>query len=166
MKELLIGIIVFMFSITFTLVALPFLILYSIIKNIINLFKNKDWKLIFKLIWKMIDGYCASIGHILFSIGYSLDMLWNVNGELIEDVVTKEDDTTFGEKNTPVSASIGKLELDEKLTPNGENVSKFLNLIFWEKNHATDSWNFLVAKKELRKKFFKKKGKFRIVIVR
>ena len=32
----------------------------------------------------------ASLGYILHSFAYSLDLMWNVNGELIEDIIKTE----------------------------------------------------------------------------
>lgn len=104
----------------------------------------------------MLDGFCAATGHVLFEIAYALDLCWNVNGEIIEDIITAEENTTFNQKNITVSSSTGKIEIEGKLVPSGKKFSKALNFFFGQKQHAVDSWSFYQAKKELRGKYFKK----------
>lgn len=117
----------------------------------------KDWNALGKLLWRTIDGTFATIGYLLYQIGYSQDLLWNIYGEAIEDVTTTKEDTEFGKKNITVSASIGKLEMDGELKRSGKIISEILNFAFWQKQHAKDSWLFYVAKKELKEKYFDKK---------
>ncbi len=45
--------------------------------------KKKDVRIFLWFWWRMIDGYCASIGYVFGRIAYGLDMTWNVNGEII-----------------------------------------------------------------------------------
>lgn len=80
--------------------------------------------------------------------------MWNINGEIIEDIITYEEDTEFSKKHVTVSASTGKLELEEKLNPRGKWFSKALNFVFGQKAHAIDSWNYLVALRALKKDYF------------
>lgn len=108
----------------------------------------------FKFWWRLLDGFAASLGYMLYHVSVGLDMAWNVNGEIIEDIVTTEEDTMFTEKNITVSSSIGKLEIDNKLTKSGQKFSKLLNFFFGQKNHATDSWKYDQAKKEIDKQYF------------
>lgn len=157
MKDLLHGFIVMIFAMLFSLLMFTIGTIYSLIKSIILSVTLKDWKAFFKFWWRTIDGSASAVGYLFYQVAYSLDLAWNVNGEIIEDIVTKEEDTEFGKKNVPVSASIGKLEKEEKLIKRGKIVSYFLNIIFWEKNHCIDSWDFLKSKKELREKYFDKK---------
>jgi hypothetical protein len=111
---------------------------------------------VFRYIWRLIDGFAAAIGHALYEIAYALDLAWNVNGEIIEDFVTAKEDTTFTEKNISVSASIGKLEIDNDLNERGKVFSKILNIFFWQKQHAVDAWNYTIAQKELKNQYFEK----------
>lgn len=69
-------------------------------------------------------------------------------------MITHEENTTFNQKNISVSASTGKLEIDGKLNKFGRKFSKLLNIVFGQKRHAVDSWNFLEEKKKLRSKYF------------
>jgi len=116
----------------------------------------KKWYAFFIFWWRMLDGFAAAIGNILFELAYSLDLGWNVNGEIIEDMITTEENTTFCQKNISVSASVGKLEIDGKLNKFGKKFTKALNIVFGQKRHAIDSWNFLEAKNNLRKGYFNK----------
>jgi hypothetical protein len=125
---------------------------------------GKDWKAFFKFWWRTIDGLFSAIGHALYELAYALDIGWNVNGEIIEDMITAEEETTFGEKNISVSASVGKLEIDGKLNKFGRFFSKLLNFFFWQKQHAIDAWNYTQAKKQLRKEYFESKGKITVKI--
>jgi hypothetical protein len=136
--------------------------IYSLGYSIFMSLSGRDWKSFFRFWIRTIDGFLASIGHALYEIAYALDIAWNVNGEIIEDMITHEENTTFGQKNISVSASVGKLEIDDKLNKFGKSFSKLLNLFFWQKQHAIDAWNYTIAKKELKDNFFAKKGKLQI----
>ena len=117
----------------------------------------KDWKAFFKFLWRLIDGIAAAVGHVLFETAYALDLGWNMNGEIIEDMVTSEEDTHFSEKNISVSATIGKLQIDDKLNEVGKKFSKVLNFFFNQKQHAVDAWKYTKAKKELKDQYFDKR---------
>ena len=143
-------------SIIVSILLLPIGFVYSLGYSIWLTITLKDWKAFFKFWWKLIDGFAHSLGHIIYNIGFGLDLAWNVNGEILEDVITAEEDTPFGEKEITVSASVGKLEIDKKLNKTGKGLSKVLNFVFWQRAHAVDSWNFQKAKKELKSKYFDK----------
>jgi hypothetical protein len=119
----------------------------------------KRWYAFFQFWWRMIDGACVVAGHILYEIAYALDMGWNVNGEILEDMFTAEENTTFTQRDLSVSASVGKLEIEGKLNKSGKRFSKVLNFAFNQKQHAIDAWNYTVAKKELKEKYFEKRKK-------
>ena len=116
----------------------------------------EDPKAFFVLIWRFTDGMLAAVGYLLFHTAVAQDMTWNVNGELIEDVVTHRDKTSFGEKNITVSSSVGELEEIDKLLPFGHTFSKVLNKAFNQKHHAVGSWKYHTAKIKLEKEHFKK----------
>ena len=63
----------------------------------------------------------------------------------------------FSKKNISVSATIGKLQVDGDLNKSGLRFSKVLNFAFNQKQHAIDAWNYTVAKKELKEKYFEKR---------
>lgn len=155
MKELISGLITLIGAILVSILMFTIGTLYSFGYSIWLSISLRKWYAFLTFWWRLVDGFCASIGNILFEIAYSLDLGWNVNGELIEDLVTTEENTTFNQKNITVSASIGKLEIDGKLnTKFGKKFTKFLNILFGQKNHAVDSWNFYEAKKKLRSQYF------------
>ena len=157
MKEFFKGILVFCGASIVSLIFFWFLFLYSFGYSIWLSVTLKKWYACFQFLWRMIDGTFATIGYLLYQIGYSQDLLWNVYGEAIEDATTAKEDTNFSQKNITVSASIGKLEIDNKLNKSGRVISEILNIAFWQKQHAKDSWLFLKAKEELKENYFKKK---------
>lgn len=164
MKEFIIGIWVLFFAVCVSLLMFTIGILYSLGYSIWLSVTGKDWKAFFKFWWRTIDGLFLAVGHALYEIGYALDIAWNVNGEIIEDMITSEEKTTFGQKDLSVSASVGKLEIDGKLNKSGRAFSKVLNVFFWQKQHAIDAWNYTQAKKQLREKYFGSNGKIKITI--
>lgn len=129
--------------------------MYSLGYSIWLSVSGKDWKAFFRFWWRLLDGFCAALGHLLYECAYSLDLMWNVNGEIIEDMITAEENTTFTQKNISVSASTGKLEIDGKLNRFGRLFSKTLNLFFGQKQHASDAWRYTQARKQLKEQYFK-----------
>lgn len=155
MKELLQGFLELIGSIIITVLIVPIGILYSLFYSIWLTLTLKKWYALFAFWWIIIEGVLSSIGYLFHSIAYFLDLIWNVtSGELIEDCITAEEHTEFRKKNTTVSASTGKLEIEGKLNKAGKKFSKFLNVGFGQKRHAIDAWNFLVALRELKKNYF------------
>ncbi len=155
MKEFFSGLVVLIASSIVTVTTLWFLFIYSLGYSIWKSVTLKDWKAFFVFWWTLIDGVFACIGHILYNIGYAQDMLWNVKGEALEDMITAKEDTEFGKKNRTVSASVGKLEIEGDLNAWGRFSSKVLNFVFQQKQHAKDSWYMKLAKDELKEKLFK-----------
>jgi hypothetical protein len=130
--------------------------LYSLGYSIYMSITLKDKWMFFKFWWRMVDGLCAAIGHAFYEIAYSLDLGWNVNGEILEDILTAQENTTFSQKNISVSASTGRLEILDQLNYSGKMFSKALNFFFAQKQHARDAWFYTKARKELQAQFFKK----------
>jgi hypothetical protein len=157
MKELLNGLWSLFWAILVSCLMFSIGTLYSLGYSIWLSVTLKDWKAFFKFWWRLIDGMAATLGYILYEIAYGLDVGWNVNGEILEDMLTAKEDTTFSQKNLSVSASVGKLEIDGDLNKHGKRFSKVLNFFFNQKQHAIDAWNYTQAKKELHSQFFQKK---------
>src|SRR5574343_6552 len=149
MKELLQGIWSLIWAIIVSVLMFSIGTLYSLGYAIWLSITLKKWYAFFQFWWRLIDGFCAAIGNFLYEAAYSLDLSWNVNGEILEDMLTTEENTTFNQKNISVSASTGKLEVEGKLTKSGKRFSKLLNFFFGQKQHAIDAWNYTKAKKEL-----------------
>ena len=129
-------------------------IIYNIPYSIYMPFKEKDWKLFFKIWWRIIDGTYACLGDAMkegFSIRY--DELGNVWGEWLEDTLTMQEKTSFGDKQTTISASVGYLEYYKIfMFKRGYNLSRALNIAFRQKRHAIGSWEIKLALKELKDK--------------
>lgn len=159
MKELLVGAWSLFWAILVSLLMIPVGILYSFGYAIWLSITLKDWKAFFVFWLTLIDGVAAAIGHALYELAYSLDLIWNVKGEILEDMFTAKENTEFGKKNITVSATMGKLEIDGDLNKSGKRFSKVLNFFFNQKQHAIDAWNYTQAKKELKEKYFEKRKK-------
>jgi hypothetical protein len=157
MNFFLTSLVVLLMSLIVSVILIPVGIVYSLVYSIWLSITLKDWKRFFKFWWKLLDGLLYSVGHVFYNTGFALDLIWNVNGEILEDMITSEENTTFGDKETTVSASVGKLEIDDKLNNYGKFCTKILNIVFWQKAHAVDSWNYQLAKKELKSKYFEPK---------
>jgi hypothetical protein len=130
---------------------IAFGIVYNILYSLYMPFKEKDWKLFFRIWWRAIDGTYSFLGDVLYK-GFAepYDELGNVYGEWLEDSVGMEEDTPFGKKQTTVSASIGWYEYHKKfMFKRGHQLSKVLNIAFRQKRHAIGSWERKLALKEL-----------------
>jgi hypothetical protein len=112
---------------------------------------------LFRFLWRILDGMAAAVGYALYEMAYSLDLAWNVNGEIVEDMVTTKEDTEFTKKNVSISESIGKLEIDGDLNKFGKKFTKMLNVFFNQKQHAIDAWRFNQAKKKLMEDYFEER---------
>lgn len=109
-----------------------------------------------KFCWRIFDGCLAGLGHLIYQIAYTLDLWWNMLGEILEDNITHKEDTEFTKPNVSVSASVGKLEIDGDLNKYGKIFSKILNFAFQQRSHAKGAWKHLQANNENRK-FFNEK---------
>lgn len=154
MKELFSGIWALIWALVVTSLMWSIGTLYSLGYSVWLSISFKKPLAFFKFWWRLIDGFLAAIGHVLFEVAYALDLTWNVNGEILEDFITHKEDTTFSKKNITVSSSTGRLELDGNLNKLGKRFSKLLNFFFGQKRHAIDSWNYMVAKEKLKNEFF------------
>jgi len=84
-------------------------------------------------------------------IAYIVDLLGNVLvGELIEDIVTAEEDTWFGKGGITISAALGKLEFEGKLNGRGKFFSKVLGS--FEADHSVRAYHYYVMRIELDEK--------------
>jgi len=126
-------------------------IIYNIPYAVYMPFKEKDWKLFFRIWWKVIDGTYAFLGDVMY-LGFAerYDELGNVWGEWLEDSIAMEEKTSFGDKQTTISASVGYLEYYKIfMFKRGHKLSKVLNMTFNQKRHAIGSWERKLAIKEL-----------------
>lgn len=155
MKELFQGLWALIWAIIVSCLMFSIGTLYSLFYSIWLSVTLRKWYAFFHFWWRLIDGFSAAIGHALYEIAYALDLAWNVNGEILEDIITHEEKTHFSEKNISVSATTGDIEIRGKLNKSGIIFSKVLNFFFGQKQHAIDAWLFTKAKKELREKYFK-----------
>ena len=156
MKEFAVSILKLLGAIVGSIVIIPVGLCYNIGHMFYLTFAKGDFKVFFRLLWRNIDGIFASIGHILGEgIAYGLDLLWNVNGECFEDLLTTEEKTHFGKKNITVSASTGELSVNNKMIKERKWFLKFLNFLFQQKSHADDAWKYTKARKEIKNKLFK-----------
>ena len=91
MKELLFGLLAFICALVISaLIIIPGFI-YTICYGIWFSRKAKKgnrWTDFFRYLWRVADGYCAALGHLFYQGAYAQDLIWNVNGEMIEDAIT------------------------------------------------------------------------------
>lgn len=156
MKELLIGTWSLIWAIVVSTLMFSTGTLYSLGYSIWLSVTLKDWKAFFKFWWRLIDGMASVVGYMFYHIALGLDIGWNINGEILEDLFTAKEDTTFSQKNLPVSASVGKLEIDGDLNKSGKRFSKLLNFFFNQKQHAVDAWLWNEAREKLKSNYFNK----------
>jgi len=157
MKFLLKSILTLIMAIIVSIILLPIGFVYSLGYSFWLAITYKNVKEFFIFWWRLIDGLAYALGYILHSTAIGLDFAWNVNGEILEDMVTPKEDTTFTDKGITVSASIGKLEVNNNLNKYGKIFSKVLNFAFQQKTHAVDSWGVYVKINEIKSNHFKKK---------
>lgn len=131
-------------------IGVPYTILYSFYMP----FKERDWKVFFKIWWRTIDGTYSFLGDILYhGFAEPYDELANVWGEWLEDSIGTKEDTPFGDKQTTISATIGWYEYNKfHMFKRGHKLSKALNIAFRQKRHAIGSWERKLALKELEDK--------------
>ena len=108
----------------------------------------------FQLICRQIDGTFAALGYMMFHIAVGIDMIWNVNGEMIEDLTTTRERTWFGKKKTTVSTATGKEEVDNMQKPLGKKFNIWLNWLFNQESHAVDSYKKHIEMEKIDKKYF------------
>lgn len=133
--------------------------IYTVCHAVYMTFKGKKpWYHVAVLLWRTVDAFAYALGHIIYAVAYALDLMWNAFGEILEDMITAKEDTTFTQAGVTVSASVGKLEIDGDLNEHGKRSSKILNWFFNQEAHAADSWKFNVELKELQKGFFHKRA--------
>jgi len=142
MKEFLKSIFTLFFAclITLGLVVIPILPLYTFGHIFWSSHKNNDVRIIVLRLLKIIDGVLCAIAYIIYSIAIALDMIWNVFGELFEDLITHKEETYFGEKDITVSASIGQIKTNNHLNKFGKFKERVLNFFFNEKDHCGYAW--------------------------
>jgi hypothetical protein len=88
------------------------------------------------------------LGDIIWALCIGIDQIGNVcSGELIEDCITAEENTTFRQSGITISASTGKLETEDKLNKTGKWFTKTLSKIF-EKNHSILAYKHWLRSKE------------------
>jgi len=159
MKELFRGIVTTLLSLLVFTPVIAIGVVFNIFYPIYMGFKEKDWKLPFKIYWRLIDGTLATIGNMLYDgVAVRWDEMGNVWGEWIEDSITTTEDTQFGVKDITISAAVGHIEYEKlPLFPRGKKLSKVLNWAFREKRHAIGSWEKKLAYDEIDKKNLKGK---------
>jgi len=136
---------------------MPLGFVYSLIYSIWLSVSLKEWKAFFMFWWRFIDGILAAIASLIYAVGYALDLGWNVNGEMLEDFWTHEENTYFSQKNISVSATIGNLEDKGELNSFGKVFSSWLDFFFNQKRHSIGAWKLWKFEEDLRSKEWTKK---------
>lgn len=125
----------------------PFIIIkgipYTIGKGIIETFQLKFWKgplYIVKYILNVLYQIWNGIKFILMKLAIFPDLIANAtSGELIEDIITTEEHTYFGDGNVTISTAIGHLEHFDNLNEIGKKLSIVLSKVL-DKDHCVASY--------------------------
>ena len=125
----------------------------GIIYTIIYLLITFKFEKFFVYLWQLIDGTLGIIGFVCYKLGYALDLLWCLwAGEMIEDMITAEEETYFRRHDITVSAAVGDLTERKLLNKRGQFLNRLLNLAFNEKHHAVYAirlWRYLQNHKKV-----------------
>lgn len=139
------------FSPLFLLIAMVFLfctvtivgIIHLIIKSIVDTFQWKFWMgpIRFILFWLLVLYQIWNVIKFFFmQIAIGLDMMENVvSGEALEDIITTEEKTMFGNGQVTVSTATGELEYKGKLNKYGVRWTKLLSKVL-DENHSVNSY--------------------------
>ncbi len=113
---------------------IPIGVLYTVLKPFYDYRKRPfDIRLQRVGAWflQVLYQFWTVIKYIFLAVGYVIDLFGNVLlGELIEDIVTAEENTLFGIGDITISAALGDLKRKEKLNGRGMllcNVLSFLD---------------------------------------
>jgi hypothetical protein len=113
------------------IIFIPIGFLYTLFKPLYD-HKGKKF-LVMEGVWflKVLYQLWGSIKKGFYFVGYIIDLIGNaLVGELIEDIVTAEEDTLFGKGDITISAALGDLKKRRKLNGRGiwlANVLSFLD---------------------------------------
>lgn len=132
-------------------------LIWNIFKPIFHVHKGgfkkiaKNWI----MYWlKLLYQIWVVIKYLINRISFVIDLLGNVvAGELLEDTMTTNEDTWFGNGKISVSAAVGYEEKRKSLVPFGNFMTNTLGKVF-EKNHSINAYD----KKVLLDKFNKERG--------
>jgi len=143
-----------LFSLFGSIIVFSIVILIGLIFNLIYPIymaaKAKDFRMFFSIWWRLISGTFQAAGDIMANFALDYDELGNVWGEWIEDAITTEENTKFGEAGISVSASIGELQNNKKpIFERGKKLSKLLNVVFQQTRHASGAWEKYEAIREI-----------------
>ena len=102
---------------------IPIGILYTLLKPLYD-HRKRPWKTRLRRTGKWALNFLYNIWgvfkYLFLAIGYVIDLFSNVTlGELIEDLVTSEEYTLFGEWDVTISAALGDLKRKGKLNQTG-----------------------------------------------
>ena len=112
-------------------------------KSLTNLCQFKFWKGLIYFFWywlRIIVQIWKTIQYFCLHIAISIDLFGNVVcGEAIEDLITKEENTLFGNGEITISTATGELQSRDKLNKRGLKFSKFLSKVL-DNNHCIESY--------------------------
>lgn len=150
MIELIKGVVILLASLIVFSITIAIGVLYTVPFSFYE-WKHKGFFKGFFMCWvNRIDGTLFNIGAYLGEGAVRYDKIGNVWGEWVEDSTTAKDETTFGDADTTISASIGYLEHNNiPMNKRGSRLSEVLNIVFMQKKHALGSWIYKVKVQEV-----------------
>lgn len=147
MKELLNSIILLVSAVVMGIIVLPLGFVYYILWSVWTSKKSNIFS-IFTKIWRIFNELMLVFASIIRQVAIGIDQVGNViAGELIEDCITKEENTTFSKSGITISASTGKLETEGKLNKVGIWFTETLSKVF-EENHSVIAYKLWLRDQE------------------
>ena len=110
---------------------IPIGVLYTLLKPLYD-YRKRPWKTRWRRMGKWALNFLYNVWGVIkdlfLKIGYIIDLFGNVTlGELIEDLVTSEEYTLFGEWDCTISAALGDLKKKGKLNQTGMWLANLLS---------------------------------------
>ena len=107
------------------------------------------------MFWWMLQivyQFWCVVKYFFLMIGYIIDLFANVLlGELIEDIVTSEEDTLFSKGDITISAALGDLLRRNKLNKTGLLITRILTMLDkTSNNHCLDAIKSYEYRRSLR----------------
>ena len=131
---------------------IPIGILYTLLKPLYD-YRTRPWKERWKRTGTWALNFLYQIWGIVktafLMVGYIIDLFGNVSlGELLEDIVTAEEDTLFGESGVTISAALGNLKKQNKLNMTGLWICDILSVLDPKhEDHCIAAYDMYIFKK-------------------
>lgn len=144
MKQLFNSLILLISALILGLIVLPIGFIYDLCWSVYK----ANFVKFFKRFFLIINEILKVIASMIEQLAIGIDQIGNVmGGELIEDCITAEEDTTFRKSGITISASVGKLEYENKLNKTGWWLTKLLSKVFGNE-HSVRAYKYWIRSQQ------------------